>query len=395
MATEQDDKNKNAENAEEEAENESSNEDRGEDSSNESDENGAVSADGAEEGEGEQVPAQPRNRQERRELAKKVKRGQATEDGEVKETDRNKKKVIVRPVVPPLTVTGKSTANVDEVPPWVKRTGDWLAARRTTVFAAAAAVIIGGVGVSYAVRARADSRASQAAKLVEAAQIANAEIRAADAPPEGPNRPPRITPTYVDHAARARAALTAAENAVNVSADLPTIPLAKLSRAYVLYDLARYAEAKTLFESILTADLSGMNGRAIEGLGFTLEALNDLPGALRRFEELARLEGEGWRDLGTLHQARVLRRQNQNNRAKDMLHTLVERLERARPEDNTSVSNRAVNDQARALLHEIAPEDPLGQAQSGPQDTDSLLRMLQQQMGGRVQIRRPGQPSGE
>ncbi len=401
VATEQDDKKQSAEEQEDESRNQAeSDEDSGdgdEDQDNPSEGSDlGVLADGSEAVEGELVPTTPRNRAERRELAKKVKRGQASEEGEVKETDRNKKKVIVRPVVPPLTVTGKSTANTDEVPPWVKRTGDWLAAKRTTVFAAAAAVLIGSVGLVYTVRARADSRATQALKLIEAAQISNAEIRATDAPPEGPNRPPRITPTYADHMARARAALTASDNAINVAPDLATVPLARLSRAYVLYDLARYAEAKTVFESVLTSDLAGLNGRALEGLGFTLEALNDLPGALRRFDELARLEGDGWRELGTLHQARVLRRQGQSTRAKDMLHTLVERFDRARPDDTTTSANRAVNDQARALLHEIAPEDPLGQREAGGgTDTDSILRMLQQQMGGRVQMRRPGQPRGE
>ncbi len=347
----------------------------------------AGAADG-EEGD-ESVAQAPRNRAERRQLAKQVKRGQATEDGEVKERDRNK--AVVRPKVPPRTVTGKSTANTDEVPPWVKNLGEWMSARRTTVFAAVAAVVLGGAGIAYGLQKRADSRGEQAFKVVEAAEIFVAEVRGPDATPDPANMPPRRIRPYGDHTARARAALAAAEQASQGSADLATVPIARLQRGIALYDLGRYAEAKSALESAVGNDLAGLEARALETLGFCLEALNDLPGALRRFEELARVEGEYWRDLGAYHQARVLRRQSQNDRAKDMLHRLIERADRSRPDETSASTSRAVVEQARALLHEIAPEDPLGRTDSMPADQGELLRRLQQQFGNQLQIRTPGQ----
>lgn len=344
----------------------------------------AADGDEGDEGEGAQ---QPRNRAERRQLAKQVRRGQATEDGEVKERDRNK--AVVRPKVPPRTVTGKSTANTEEVPPWAKGLGDWLSARRTTVMAAAAVVLIGGIGGAIAVSKTSESRGARAEKIVDAAEIFSAEVRAADAPADPPGMPPRRIRPYTDHASRARAALAAAEQAVSANADLATAPLARFERGVALYDLGRYAEAKSALESVIGADLAGLEARALEVLGFTLESLNDLPGALRRFEELARVEGEYWRDLGMFHQARVLRRQSQNDRAKDMLHRLIERADRSRPDETSGSSGRAVVEQARALLHEIAPSDPLGRVE--PTDPNEIIRRIMQQTGGRAQVRIPGQ----
>lgn len=351
-------------------------------------------ADGDADGEGDEgKPQAPRNRAERRQLAKQVKRGQATEDGEVKEKDRNK--AVIRPKVPPRTVTGKSTANTDEVPPWVKRLGDWLSEHRTKVFAGIAAAVVLGAGGAYVTNTRGDSRAADALKVVNAAEIFVAEVRGADAPPDPRSMPPRRIQPYTEHAARARAALAAAESASQVSADLATAPIARFQRGVALYDLARYAEAKTALEGVIGSDLAGLEPRALEVLGFCLESLNDLPGALRRFEELARVEGDYWRDLGAYHQARVLRRQNQNDRAKDLLRRLIERADRSRPDESSGSVARAVVEQARALLHEIAPDDPLGRVESAPTDMESIIRRIQQQTGGSVQIRPQGQGRGQ
>ncbi len=337
----------------------------------------------------EEARVAPRNRAERRALAKKVERGQATAEGEEPERDRNR--AAVRPKVPPRTVTGKSTANTEEIPPWARSAGEWLSARRTSVFAAAAAVVLGGVGISYALQARDASRGAAANGVVQTAELANAEVRGPDAPADPPGLPPRRIRPQADHTARARAVLAAAEQAVAAGVDLPTAPIAKLQRGIALYDLGRFAEARSTLEPVVGASLAGLEGRALEVLGFCLEALNDLPGALRRFEELGRLEGDGWRDLGAYHQARVLRRQRQDDRAKDILRRLIERVERARPDDTAAAASRSVLEQAKGLLHEIAPEDPLGRRESGPSDPDAIMRMIQQQLGGRAQIRRPGQ----
>jgi tetratricopeptide (TPR) repeat protein len=349
----------------------------------------AASSDRDADEENEAATRAPRNRAERRQLAKQLKRGQVTEDGVVKEKDRNK--AVIRPKVPPLTVTGRSTANVDEVPPWVKRFGDWLSTHRAQAFGGIAVMILLGVGIAYGIDKRASTRAADAYKIVNVAEIFVAEVRGPDAPPDRPGMPPRRIQPYPDYTARARAALSAAEQASQASANPVAASIARFQRGLALYDLGRYAEAKTALEGVIGSDLAGLEPRALEVLGFSLEALNDLPGALRRFEELARIEGDDWRNLGAYHQARVLRRQNQNDRAKDLLRRLIERADRSRPDDSSPSIARAVLEQARALLHEMAPEDPLGRIEAAPTDIESIIRRIQQQTGGHVQIRTQGQ----
>lgn len=391
MATDDDKDKQREERTDDEAERDREERDEDQDEDEERDEDAPARepAEGEAEGDGS-VVQEPRNRAERRQLAKQVKRGQATPDGEVKERDRNK--AVVRPKVPPRTVTGKSTANTDEVPLWAKNIGDWLSERRTTVLAAAAVVILGGAGIAYGVQKRGESRSADAIKVVEAAEASLAPVRNADDPPDPPNMPPRRIQPYADYRARATAALSAADRAAQAPADLGTTNIARLQRGVALYDLGRYAEAKTTLEGVVGRDLAGLEGRALEVLAYCLESLNDLPGALRRFEEIGRLEGDGWRDLSAYHQARVLRRQNNNDRAKDVLRRLIERIEHARPEENSTNSSRSIVEQAKALLHEIDPADPLGRRESGGGgDIEETIRRLQRQLGGNVQIRRPGQ----
>jgi tetratricopeptide (TPR) repeat protein len=167
----------------------------------------------------------------------------------------------------------------------------------------------------------------------------------------------------------------------------PIAALAKLGEATQLYDLGRYAEARSVYESLLgsAATLAEQEGRVYEDLGFVMESLNDLPAALRRYEEMARLGEGAYRDIAQFHQARVLERQHQPARAKEVLHGLIERLQRARPNDPLSGSaNSSVLEQAKALLHDIDPQDPLGRRSEVPSDPDAIMRMLERQTGRRL-----------
>ena len=91
-------------------------------------------------------------------------------------------------------------------------------------------------------------------------------------------------------------------------AEQGSIPLldAHLERFYAsaaLYDLGRYAEAKTAYESVLGQDLGGQEGRALEGLGVAARWLGDGVSALEAHEEAYRgyrQAGDGWEIAHTL-----------------------------------------------------------------------------------------------
>jgi tetratricopeptide (TPR) repeat protein len=342
----------------------------------------------AEAGEPSELEAEaPRNRAERRAAAKRERRGVRPNRSVVEPGVP----LSARPRVPPKTVTGRSSA--DEVPPWARKLVDTMGRHRGTLIGGAVvvvAVVAGSIG--WTLR-REHKQAEAAALFQQAVEIEMAPIRAADAPPEPASAPPRRGPTYPDHVARSRAALEAFRRVSQRFPDAPITPLARLSEATALYDLGRYAEARRVYESLLGADVGGQEGRVYEGLGFALEAQNDLPGALRRYEELGRIQDGAWRDLAAFHQARVLHRQGQDNRAKDILHGLLERLSRSRPDDVLGAGGSgSVYEQAQSLLRDIDPTDP--QARRPATDPSELLRMLERQTGQRIRMERPAGTPG-
>ncbi len=325
----------------------------------------------------------PRNRAERRQLARQKRRGQLKADETVDAATGSSR----RPRVPPKTVTGKN--NADEVPLWAKSSVDWLTRNGKSLALGATLVLaVAGGAVFWAWR-RDDQLAKAASAYRDAIEISVATIRAADAPAEPANAPARHTPTYADRTARAQAALRAFREVENRYGSSPIATLARLSEASTLYDLGRYAEARPIFERLLGADAAGQDARVLEGLGFTLEALNENAAALTKFQELGRIQDGAYRDLAGFHQARVEQKLGHNDRARDLLHGVIERLRRTSTDEALGTGG-TVLEGAQALLRDIAPEDPMAQVEHSATSQDALMRQLQQRFGNQIHIQRPG-----
>ncbi|MEI8256727.1 MAG: tetratricopeptide repeat protein, partial [Deltaproteobacteria bacterium] len=331
----------------------------------------------------------PRNRAERRQLARQKRRGQ------IKEVEDDSDAAAVasgRPRVPPKTVTGKT--NADEIPVWAKSSVNWLTSNGKSLALGAALVLAVAGGAVFWSWRRDDQLAKGASAYRDAIEISTATIRAADAPPEPAGAPTRRTPTFVDRNARAQAALRAFREVESRYGNSPVASLARLSAASTLYDLGRYAEARPIFERLLGADSAGQDARVLEGLGFTLEALNDNAAALTKFQELGRIQDGAYRDLAGFHQARVEQRMGHNDRARDLLHGVIERLRRTSTDEALGTSG-TVLEGARALLRDIAPEDPMAAAERPANDQEAMMRQLQQRFGNQIRIQRPGEaPAG-
>src|SRR5690606_14913313 len=109
----------------------------------------------------------------------------------------------------------------------------------------------------------------------------------------------------------ARLAAAAAEyRKVADSTTGPTSTLATLGLAGVLYDQGKYAEAQAAYEKVKNSPLAtkdrDVRGRAIEGIGLSLEAQKKTDAAIGAFRELANTDIPGLKDLGEYHQARLL-----------------------------------------------------------------------------------------
>jgi len=327
-----------------------------------------------------QVPAdEPRNRAERRAQSKRARleAGGGRAGAEAVDARPGRKP-------PPKTLSGKS--GLDELPSWARNIANWIASRGRTLVVGALTVLL-AIGATIGWRFRVERREASAGALYrDALEIQNARIRAADAPPDPPNSPPRRGPTFRDIAARNRAALAAFRRVSATYGDTPSAPLARLSEGNALYALARYAEARRVLEALIGVELAGQEPRLRELLAYTFEALGNNERALQHLQELGRIQDGAWRDGAAYHQARVLYRMNQPTRARDLLHTMLERLNRARPDDPTGPAGQsAVYSEAQDLLREVAPDDPLGR-RAPTQNREELIQMLQRQMGGRLRI---------
>ena len=321
-------------------------------------------------------PNVPRNRAERRQAAKAARRGreakladdsvataaEVTDDPDALEAPttsigggtRRLDEAERRPRVPPRTMS-KGTGNAEGVPEWALKAGDWFAQNRSQVVTGvlAAVLIVGG---AFGWRAYTLNREAKATNAYHDGLTA---MFAAITPEEpAADDPRRDLPHYRTFEARGQAALEKLRAADRNNPSAQSIALIRLSEAGALYQLGRYAEAKTLYQGIQGADLAGLEGRAIEGLAFTLESLNDLDGAMGRYRELQSAQGGIYRDLAQFYQARLMVRRNDEGRAKELLHTVIERVGRPAASDPTAASQTALRDQCLTLLRDLDPTDP-------------------------------------
>jgi len=259
-----------------------------------------------------------------------------------------------RPKVPPRTMS-KGTGNAEGVPEWALKAGDWFAQNRSQ----AVTVVLGTallLGAFFGWRAYSVSHEARATNAYHDGLTA---MFAAITPEEPPaDDPRRALPHYRTFEARAQAALEKLRSAERANPSARATALIRLSEASTLYQLGRYAEAKNLYQSILGGDLAGLEGRAIEGLAFTLESLGDLDGAMARYRELQSVQGGIFRDQSQFYQARLLVRRNDAARAKDLLHTVIERVGRPAASDPTASAQTALKEQCLAILRDLDPTDP-------------------------------------
>lgn len=323
-------------------------------------------------------PAEPRNRAERRAVAKAARRGRQAvlTDGTAPAVDESAMDpdanfvapttsisggmVTIpdppgtkRPRVPPRTMS-KGTGDIDGVPDWARSIGDTFSAKRGVIVTGVLVfcAVVGGIWAWQAMSARKAAEAGEALTQALDAFSATSQRGAS-------TDPPRFGPSFASDEDRLRESASRFRRAGDRFPHARVAPLARLGLATSLYLQGRYAEAKPIYLSLLGRDLAGMEVQALEGLGFTLESLGDLDGALARFRELQSLQDGAYRDQAQFYQARVHVRLSAPDRAKELLKQIVERIGSAAAADPTVVASMSLRDQAFALLREIAPTDPL------------------------------------
>lgn len=249
---------------------------------------------------------------------------------------------------------GKTTA--DEVEQKVEaRAADvagWLEKNRTMAIGAVAAVLLviaGYVGWSMFGNRTAEHAA---VALSEALDVANAEIRPADAPAPANDSVDRET--FPTTTARATKALDLFRRVTTGFTGTDAAAWARLGEARALLDLGKPAEARAAYEKALRegSGNTAVAARAYEGIAFSFEVENEPRKAIEKFQALARAGEGAYKDLADYHLARMYLRTNEETRAKDLLKELVQRL-RARDDTDPGDVSPYVLSQAELRLAEL------------------------------------------
>ena len=269
--------------------------------------------------------------------------------------------------------------------------GDWLKRNFGVLQWFIIAGIVGWVG--YAIyNYRAGRAAEQAsAKLVTAIRAEGARIGAEETKPDPQTGIVETRPAYPTDEAR----LKAAEQQYRSIADAGSTAaasFAKLGLAGVLYDQGKFADAKAAYQAVKDSKLasqdSAVKGRALEGIGISLEGSGDKDGATKAFGELANVDELGFNALGQYHQARLAFAAGNTEKAKELLKEAQKHLDAlAAPESKeakkpfggggpTSYLQQSVKDLQRRVDPSAVPAPSAGGI------TAEQLQELQQQMGG-------------
>src|SRR5262249_18547938 len=130
--------------------------------------------------------------------------------------------------------------------------------------------------------------------------------------------------------------------------------LARLAEGSLLLDGRKADEAVRAFSDVGASSLAHVDaevrGRALEGLGFAYELKGDPDNALKTFRELENtVDVLGFKELGMYHQARVYEAKGDKDKAKELLKTVHERINK--PGDNYPFPylKEVADDRLRAL----------------------------------------------
>jgi len=208
--------------------------------------------------------------------------------------------------------------------------GAWLKKNANAVQWVVIVCLVGWVG--YAIyNYRAGRAAEQAsAKLSTAIRAERARVGTDETKPDPQSGLVETRPAFATEELR----LKAAEQQYRAIADggsTSAATFAKLGLASVLYDEGKFADAKAAYQAVKDSKLAtqdvAVKGRAIEGIGISLEAAGDKDGALKAFGELSNIDALGFNALGAYHQARLSDAAGNTEKAKEYLKDAQKRLD--------------------------------------------------------------------
>ncbi len=181
--------------------------------------------------------------------------------------------------------------------------------------------------------------------------------------------------TFKDHAERLKTAEEAYRKALRELNSEAGLALAHLGLAGVLFDQAKYDDAKAEYQAAVDAPLAELDtdvkGRATEGLALVAEAKGDKAGAIEGFKKLAEVAGFG--PLGKYQQARLAYAAGDTEGAKKLLEEIQSKLK-----DDKEARTGYVYGMTMELLATIDPKAAEAAQKSVPQSPEEMLKQIQE-----------------
>jgi len=263
--------------------------------------------------------------------------------------------------------------------------GAWLKKNANAVQWVVILCLVGWVG--YAIyKYRAGRAAEQAsAKLSTAIRAEGARIGSDETKPDPQTGLSDTRPTFATEEQRLKAA-EQQYRAVAEGGSTSAATFARLGLASVLYDQGKFADAKAAYQAVKDSKLANQDvavkGRALEGIGLSLEATGDKDGALKAFGELSNIDALGFNALGAYHQARLSEAAGNIDKAKEYLKDAQKRLDTLAGDSkdakkplggNTSYLQQAVRDLQRRVDPSAVPAPG-----SGPLSAEQIQELTEQ-----------------
>jgi tetratricopeptide (TPR) repeat protein len=190
------------------------------------------------------------------------------------------------------------------------------------------------------------------------------------------------TPIFETDAARLQAALIAYEKAATLRSGTGASQIAQLAHAGVLFELGKNDEAVVEFDKVASskqaAETPELRGHAIEGRGLSLEAKQDLPGALEAFEELANVPS--FENRALYQQARIKHQLGDDAGSKALLTNLFKGLGAPKGPSLTGLPDRPefLRERAVQLASAVDPLEKDVKIPKPPLGADAVQQMLEQ-----------------
>jgi hypothetical protein len=241
-------------------------------------------------------------------------------------------------------------------------------------------IVVGGIG--YKIWSVRSDRivGDNSDKLLVAVNDERARVGEANSEPDRYSGLVDTRKRYADEAARLQAAANGYRAAAAIGGNTAT--LARLGEAGILYDQAKYKEALKAYQDVRDSELAGkdldVKGRAIEGVGLSQEAQNELDAALKSFRELENSGISGFGPLGQFHQARIYKAKGDTEKAKELVNLALKKLDEKAKDRAPGLPPSYLQSAAKELLGVLDPQAAALSAMPQGMDPQALEKLRQE-----------------